>query len=252
MSNINRAQIKETAKSYLKAPFLNGLMLTMGIYLLIGTFGGMIPMVGGLAGIFAFILYKNIERYNYEVRVYNTPLLTKRIFDFDGIGKFILGRLWAMLKMWPAYVSLIVGFIIMLSSAFFMGLGAGMSEAGSEGAEVFAIISLLVMIFGYFVVMGSLVLTIILSFNYVLTEFILMDNPNMNPKDAADLSKQMMKGHKGEWFVMTLSFIGWDILTGFTFGILSIYTMPYKLQTFLGYYFVYRDNFKQLNNNNVV
>lgn len=245
MSVINRSSIKQTAKSYLKEPFLGNLMWTVGIYLLIATFGGMLPVVGSFAGIFAFILYKNIERYNFEVRTLNTPLQAKRIFDFNGIWRLICGRLWAMLKMWPAYVILFIGAFVMLFSIIFFGVGAGMMSENSNG-EGALFIGLLIMGLGWLIMMVSIPISIYLSLHYVLTEFILMDNPNISSKDATDLSKKMMNGHKGEWFVMTLSFLGWDLLTGLTFNILSIYTTPYKLQTFLGYYFVYRDQYNSL------
>lgn len=238
MSTINRSSIKQTAKSYLKAPFLNNLMWTVGIYLLIITFGSAIPFVS----IFSFILYKNIERYNYEVRTLNTPLQAKRIFDFDGIGRLICGRLWAMLKMWPAYLILFIGAAAMLFSVFFLGLGAGMMSEDSNG-EGLLLLGIIAMGIGWLIMMISIPVSVYFSMHYVLTEFILMENPNMKPIDATNLSKQMMNGHKWEWFVMTLSFLGWDILSVLTFNVLSIYVYPYKLQTYLGYYFAYRDQY---------
>ena len=40
-------------------------------------------------------------------------------------------------------------------------------------------------------------------------------------------SKDMMNGHKWEFFVFQLSFIGWILLVGITFGIAAIYVIPY-------------------------
>lgn len=40
-------------------------------------------------------------------------------------------------------------------------------------------------------------------------------------------SREMMQGHKLELFVLDLTFIGWWILVGLTFGLLSIYVLPY-------------------------
>lgn len=36
-----------------------------------------------------------------------------------------------------------------------------------------------------------------------------------------------MRGHKGELFVMDLSFLGWWVLSAFTLGILSLWVSPY-------------------------
>ncbi len=47
----------------------------------------------------------------------------------------------------------------------------------------------------------------------------------------------MMHGHKGELFVLYLSFLGWDLLSLLTFGILEIvYVAPYKAAAVAGFY----------------
>ena len=38
----------------------------------------------------------------------------------------------------------------------------------------------------------------------------------------------MMMGHKMDYFVLTLSFIGWHILAIFTLGLLEIWIIPYE------------------------
>lgn len=42
-----------------------------------------------------------------------------------------------------------------------------------------------------------------------------------------DESQRLMKGHKADLFVLELSFIGWFILTVFTFGLLGLWLTPY-------------------------
>ena len=42
------------------------------------------------------------------------------------------------------------------------------------------------------------------------------------------MSKQMMDGNKWRLFCLRLSFIGWDILCGFTLGIGYLWLNPYK------------------------
>ena len=73
---------------------------------------------------------------------------------------------------------------------------------------------------------------IIKSYSYRMVPFILTDNPDISATDAITLSRKMMKGNKWRAFVLDLSFIGWYILSGFTFGILSIfYVRPYVYAT---------------------
>lgn len=69
-------------------------------------------------------------------------------------------------------------------------------------------------------------------YEYAMIPYILGDNPKMKWKEAFKLSKQMMKGNKWKLFVLDLSFIGWEILSLFTFGLLNIfYVNPYKIAT---------------------
>lgn len=238
MTQINRAEIKETAKSYLRSPLIGGLMGVVGIYLACIFVGGFVPGLNMLISFASIILAINLERYNYAVRITGTPQPVGKLFDFDDIWRHICGKLWTCLMMWPAYALIIGGTILM-----FIGIPVSVVAAEQESAAM--IVGILLTIIGYLVTMASVPLSIILSFNYVLTTYILIDNPQMKAKEAVMLSKQLMKGHKAEWFMMLLSFLGWDLLTSLTFGILSIYTMPYKLQTQIGYYLAYKNNAQQ-------
>ena len=62
-----------------------------------------------------------------------------------------------------------------------------------------------------------------------MAEFIIADevNENIKAKYVMDKSTKMMDGHKWEFFVFELSFIGWYFLCGLTFGIAAIWAVPY-------------------------
>ena len=73
---------------------------------------------------------------------------------------------------------------------------------------------------------------IIKAYSYRMVPYILADDPTIGGKDAITLSRQMMDGQKWKTFVLDLSFIGWAILSVFTFGILGVfYVKPYKCST---------------------
>ena len=77
---------------------------------------------------------------------------------------------------------------------------------------------------------------IIKAFSYNLTPYIIDVDDTKGPKEAINLSKAMMKGYKGQYFVLVLSFLGWNILSLFTFGILDLlYVGPYQAQTFYNF-----------------
>ena len=84
--------------------------------------------------------------------------------------------------------------------------------------------------------------TIIKALSYSQTQYILASNPNVTATNALKLSMRMTKGHKGKIFVLYLSFIGWQILNGLTFGILGIfYVNPYMYTTFAGFFIELRN-----------
>ncbi len=73
---------------------------------------------------------------------------------------------------------------------------------------------------------------IVKSYQYKMIPYILADNPDIEWREAFDLSKQMTDGHKMDLFILDLSFIGWYILSAITCGLVGIfYVIPYKEQT---------------------
>jgi uncharacterized membrane protein len=50
------------------------------------------------------------------------------------------------------------------------------------------------------------------SYSYAMTEYILLDNPELTANEAITKSREMMDGYKWKLFVLELSFIGWRIL----------------------------------------
>lgn len=82
-----------------------------------------------------------------------------------------------------------------------------------------------------FVVLWSLLLFvpgIIKSLSYAMTNYILVDRPELSANEAINLSKDMMYGHKFDLFYLYLSFAGWFILCFFfTLGIGFLWLYPY-------------------------
>ncbi len=54
--------------------------------------------------------------------------------------------------------------------------------------------------------------------------------------EAITQSREMMNGHKMDYFVLLLSFIGWQLLTGLTMGILSLWVTPYYQLSLTNFY----------------
>ena len=58
----------------------------------------------------------------------------------------------------------------------------------------------------------------------------------MGANDAITRSKELMKGNKWRLFCMEISFIGWMILSVFTFGIGDLWLTPYRAAAHAAFY----------------
>ena len=89
------------------------------------------------------------------------------------------------------------------------------------------------------VVIGCILLIvpgIILAIMFSQTEFILKDDKDISAADAMKKSMEMMKGHKGEYFILCLSFLGWFLLCLLTLGIGFLFLAPYFNTSVAHYY----------------
>lgn len=77
---------------------------------------------------------------------------------------------------------------------------------------------------------------IIKSYSYSMSMYILAENKGKSALECINESKAMTNGHKGELFVLTLSFIGWALLGSITLGIAYIWVFPYMQATFANAY----------------
>lgn len=68
---------------------------------------------------------------------------------------------------------------------------------------------------------------IIKTYAYAASEVISAEHPEYTWKQCIDESMRVMQGHKMDLFIQQLSFLGWAILCGFTFGIGFLWLAPY-------------------------
>lgn len=83
---------------------------------------------------------------------------------------------------------------------------------------------------GLFIWLWSLLLIvpgIIASYRYRLAPYLMAENPNLGIREAVNMSKELMAGHKWRLFCLELSFIGWGILSALTCGIGDLWLNPY-------------------------
>ena len=92
---------------------------------------------------------------------------------------------------------------------------------------------------GLFTFLWSLLFVIpgiVKSFSYSMALYILAENKGKPALECISESKEMTNGHKMDLFVLGLSFIGWALLVGITFGIAAIWVAPYIQATMANAY----------------
>lgn len=89
------------------------------------------------------------------------------------------------------------------------------------------LVYLLTMIFTLLWSLLFIIPGIVAGYSYSMVYYILRENPDMPPMDVIRRSKEMMKGHRMDLFLMHLSFIGWGLLSVLTIGIGSLWLAPY-------------------------
>lgn len=146
-----------------------------------------VPVAFGL--VYAFIKLKR----NEEVKA----------FDFLSLGFSNFKRSWVISL--RVVLKMIVPFIVMVVSIM-------LSTGALAGLILFLV---------------SYIWMMLKILYYSLTTFIAYDNPNMTSLEVVNESERMMKGNRWEIFVLSLSFIGWIILTVCTLGIGYFWLLPY-------------------------
>lgn len=95
------------------------------------------------------------------------------------------------------------------------------------------LLMLLIVGIGYILfIIPGIILTLMLSQSL----YILNDDNEKTITQCIKESANLMKGHKWEFFVLQLSFIGWGLLVVLTFGIAALWVQPYMWVTNANYY----------------
>lgn len=77
---------------------------------------------------------------------------------------------------------------------------------------------------------------IIASYRYRFAYYNILSDDSLSAGDAIRLSCRQTNGMKGDLFCLDLSFIGWNLLSGLTMGLLNIWLTPYMTLCDLAYF----------------
>lgn len=197
-----------TAISY-AITFASNLIPFIGMASLIIT----IPLQYGL--IYSFIrIYRN-EKYTYG------DLFTSAFNNFTKTWKVVGNRL---LKLIVPIILVIVSICILVGSVIFIYIA---SRTTSDSHTIYITLAGIFLIIGYIGYIASIIYLFVKDLLYALSYYIMYDNPNLTAKQIVQESEKIMKGQRGKYFCLGLSFFGWILLVMITFGIGLIFLMPY-------------------------
>ncbi len=164
----------------------------------------------------------NVEDYIEAVLSGYAPVMS----PIASIVDFAMSLMLAVLTAGYAYYALRVS----------RGQEAGFGELFDGFGIFFKIIGLNI-VMGVFIALWGLLLIvpgIVAAYRYSMALFILMDDPDTPIMECIRRSKEITRGHKGQLFVLELSFIGWTLLCIIPF--VSIFVNPYYQITRANYY----------------
>ena len=199
---MNRATLKKNAKASLEGKYGDAILLIV-IYGLI---------TGFVSGIFNLIATSTDSNYNV----------------FNSIGSLAS--------------TVITCLFIFGVHSYFLKLSRNKSV---DWKELFSKINMIdvaiciTVVVAVYVTLWSLLLIIpgiIAAISYSQVYFVKLDNPDLKTNEVLKKSKEIMNGHKMDYFVLQLSFIGWVILGILTLGLLYLWLIPYMSVTEANFY----------------
>lgn len=212
---INRAAIKANAKGQMRVAQPHAVVVAIVYYLIVLVAEGVSVGLTGVMGAGFDNLLNGYAYYNWSsvgIAAYFILIVVSLMLSIVQIGFQIYCLRVSRLQ--PAgFGNLFDGF-----SRFFKFLG-------------------LMIVQGIFIYLWTLLFIIpgiIAALRYSMAVYIMIDNPDMSIMDCIRASKEMMRGRKGELFVLELSFFGWILLSVVPFVL--FWTMPYMEVTMANYY----------------
>jgi len=173
-----------------------------------------------------FIGTISIEASYFYLRVFRGERMSVRDFLTNlpaDVGKKVGADLWMslFLNLWALAAA--APFVIVVVLAFqYMSMPAAMGMLD-------------VLIWFFACAVGALL--IVKALSYSMMPYLIRDCPGVSIRKSMRLSIALTRGNKRKLFVLMLSFLGWALLSLFTFGVLiALYVGPYVAVSVAGVY----------------
>lgn len=177
---------------------------------------------------------------NYEIRAKAREVLGTGLFSgswlFPVLLVLIVNAISAALSATYVGPIIVTGLLSVASCKYFMDRVRGHIEPRELGSSIEGVKSnflgsmLTGILFNVFVAIGAMLFFIpgiIFSFSFSMAFYIINDHPEMTAMEALKESHRLMKGHRMQYFMLSLSFIGWMLLGSLCFGIGTLWAASY-------------------------
>lgn len=224
------SEIRLNARKALSGKWGKAALTTLVYIVLLALFEfvlNFVPIIGYIAAvIIAFPL-----SYGFIVTIMKLKRGEKTTYTeffsngFNSFGRVWSTILWIIVKLIVPIILIIVSYILILVGFSIYAYNLLLSTVSSGLLLTGAIM----MLTGLIVWLVSLIYAMVKYLLYILSFFILYDNPDMKPKEVVNESYKLMKGHRGTFFWLLITFIGWILLASIVFGIGYLWVIPYIL-----------------------
>lgn len=148
-------------------------------------------------------------------------------FDFLTIGFSNFSRAWLVAL--NVFVKMILPIGLIVLSLILTGVFTALATTGNSVFLVLMVFAIISCVIGY-------IWAIVKSFSLVLAYYIAYDEPDLSAYECCKKSIEKMKGNRGNYFVLSLSFIGWAFLAVLTLGIGFFWLIPYINVSYVCFY----------------
>lgn len=199
-------------------------MIVFEVLFLLGAESGNIalPVIGFFLSTILFVIIISMFSMGITIYYYNIKKGTaKSLKDLWKCikGRNILAFLYLVVRLLPWALLMYVPYAVMIAVITF--------------TESFSIVSALVTIVCLGIFIWLAVVYIQKAIAYSCFEYEYADNPELSIRESFKKAYEYTKGNKMALFVMSLSFLGWELLCCLTCGILYLYVEPYMYFAFI-------------------
>lgn len=218
---MSRTQIKEKAKALI---LMNNLWLAIGlpIFLLTGlstllnTNDNAPRFIISLTGILTALWELGIAAYLSAVIHGQEPVANGFVDQLKVIFNHIK---WETVQTYIWTLVFIFLWTLIPVTAMFLCLLNPLPSHPVSVGWIFICISLMI---------AGFVIVVVKGYSYFLAIYLTVTGIAYG-KEAVTMSNKLMQGHKGDLFVLNLSFILWILLSAVTFGLAMVFVTPYIL-----------------------